>query len=292
MPPGAEFPPQLPQRPRPLRVGSRPGVQKQRGVLAAWVEAHQAKRRYVFTVDNAAELGLSTSALYASLRRLKATGRVAPVGGRRGLWAIIPVEYQVMGAPPYTWIIDDVMRQLNQPYYVGLGSAAAQYGATHYALQVLHVVTPSRLRPFSLGRLRVRFISKPDSRTTPVLEKVDVTTVRYSTPEATALDLVRFMAHAGGVSRVATSLQEIASHCTREGMRVALTAADAVADAQRIGYLWCLLGHEHLAAVTREWLNGRLLRPIALESHQPAAEGALMDAAWKVRVDHPVDLSL
>jgi len=288
----SDFHAHLLQHPGPLRVGSRPGAPKQRGLLAAWVAARQARRRYVFTVDNVAALGLTTSALYASLRRLEAAGRIAPIGGRRSLWAIIPVEYRVMGAPPYTWVLNDVMRELGQPYYVGLGSAAAQYGATHYALQVLHVVTTRRLRPFSLGRLRVQFIVKAEGGTTPVLEQVDVTTIRYSTPEATALDLVRFMAHAGGVSRVATSLQEIAGRCSPEGMRDALSAADAVADAQRMGYLWTTVGHEHLAAVTREWLHGRVLRTTALESHQPAAAGARVDTAWKVRVDHPVDLSL
>lgn len=260
--------------------------------MASWIEARQAKRRYVFSAANVAELGLTVSALYASLRRLEAVGRIVPIGGRHSLWAIVPPEHRLMGAPPYTWILDDVMRALGHPYYVGLGSAAAQYGATHYALQVLHVVTPSRLRPFSLGRLRVRFLVKPDMETTPVIEQVDVTRTRYSTPDATVLDLVRFMAHAGGVSRVATSLQEMASHCTPEGLRLALDAADTVPDAQRLGYLWSVLGQTPLAAATLEWLEGRPVRTVALEAMQAAAEHATVDATWKLRVDTPVDLSL
>lgn len=272
--------------------GSLPGVSKRRGALAHWLDERHARRRYVATTADLRALGLSTSALYASLGRLEAAGRLIAVGGRRGLWAIVPAEYRTMGAPPVTWLLDDIMRVLGQPYYVGLGSAAAHYGATHYALQALHVMTPHRLRAFSLGRVRVRFLAKPGAAQTPVRDQVDVTRTRYSTPEATALDLVRFMSHAGGVSRVATMLQEMAGRFSPDDMRVALAAASVVSDAQRLGYLWNLIGQDALASVVREWLDGRLLRTVALESRQPPTAEAVIDATWKVRVDHPVDLSL
>jgi hypothetical protein len=42
-----------------------------------------------------------------------------------------PLEYREAGGPPASWFIDDLMRFLGQPYYVGLLSAAAIHGAAH-----------------------------------------------------------------------------------------------------------------------------------------------------------------
>ena len=67
-------------------------------------------------------------------------------------------------------------------YYVGLLSGAELHGAAH-----------QRLRPVVVGRNRIRFFLKKDLARTPVeLVKTTSGRMRVSTPEATALDLVRF----------------------------------------------------------------------------------------------------
>jgi len=45
------------------------------------------------------------------------------------------VEYRVAGAPPASWYIDDFMKAVGTPYYVGVLTAAALHGAAHQAPQ-------------------------------------------------------------------------------------------------------------------------------------------------------------
>ncbi len=293
MPPYSASPDSRPPRRIARPPVPQPGGTKARGVVGAWVDAHQARRRYVFSLDDLAPLGLPAPRLYKALRRLELQQRIAAVGKQRGLWVVVPPEYRDAGAPPATWVLDDIMRSSEQPYYLGLRSAAESYGATHYALQALHVVIAGRLRPFRLGRQLVRFIQKDDLAGTPTISvSGPITSLRYSTPEATALDLVRFSTEAGGMHMVVVALQQMAGRCRANGMRLALTAADDTPNAQRLGYLWSLLAQSALARVTEAWLRDRPTRTIRFDLGDPEPlEAPTMDPRWKVRVGRPLDLT-
>jgi len=186
------------------------------------------------------------------------------------------------------------MRALGQPYYIGLRSAAESFGATHYALQALHVIVAGRPRPFLLGRQRIRFLQKIDCEGTPTTDVTGpVTTLRYSTPEATALDLVRFSAEAGGMNMVAAALQQMKHRCDADGMHQALVAADDTCNAQRLGYLWSLLGQPALADVVDAWLAGRPKRVTRFDLGDPEApEASPTDARWKLRLGRPLDVAI
>lgn len=273
--------------PRPLA-----GRAKRRHAVARWVDERQAQLRYVFSTTELISLGLSTRALYAALERLQTAKRIIPVGRGHGLWAIVPLEHQTAGAPPVDWILSDLMTALDVPYYVGLRSAAAWYGATHHALQVLQVVTSKRLRPITLGRQRIRFVLKADTAATPVQPLLGgVTELLYSTPEATAIDLVKYRANAGGLNTVAGTLAQIVDKCTPNGMTGALDAAKNTPTAQRLGYLWSRLGADDLAASVASWLNDHPSRVVHLDETS-AREGLEIDPTWKLIIDSPVDFSL
>ena len=66
-------------------------------------------------------------------------------------------------------------------------------------------------------------------------------TIRVSTVEATAIDLVGYERHAGGLDQVATVLAELAEHIDPERLVVAAKTAP-VSWAQRLGYLLELVG--------------------------------------------------
>ena len=108
--------------------------------LSAFVDDTQAAGRYTFSSAEARDaLGVSEIALDNAIRRLKNRGRL--VAPRRGFFVIVPTEYRAAGAPPPSWFIDDLMRFLGQPYYVGLLSAAGLHGASHQQSMVFQVVT-------------------------------------------------------------------------------------------------------------------------------------------------------
>ena len=231
--------------------------------LAEFVEDLQAGGRYTFTRAEAMGAGeRSQVALEAALRRLRQRGRIA--GPRRGFFVLVPVEYREAGCPPVSWFIDDLMRFLGQPYYTGLLSAAAIHGAAHQQPMVFQVVTDRPTRPASAGRGRIEFHMSRRLESAPVVEvQTDTGSMRVSTPETTAFDLVRFAPAAGHLSNVATVLGELAETIDPAAL-ANLASLYVVPVTQRLGYLLDLLGEGELAESLADALVGRRCRTILL----------------------------
>jgi AbiEi antitoxin C-terminal domain len=95
-------------------------------------------------------------------------------------------------------------------YYVGLLSAAAVHGSSHHQPQEFQVVTDRSVRPITVGQTRIRFFASKFIDKAAVTEvKTPTGTMRISTPETTAIDLVRFAKAAGYLDNVATVLSEL-----------------------------------------------------------------------------------
>jgi predicted transcriptional regulator of viral defense system len=113
--------------------------------LADWVNQRQKSGLYAFTRSEVLQqLELRSGALAKALQRLSVVGRVSCV--RKGFYVIVPLEYQTIGSVPAEWFIDDLMRFIGQPYYVGCLSAAAIHGAAHQRPQEQQVVVPAHVR--------------------------------------------------------------------------------------------------------------------------------------------------
>ena len=83
-----------------------------------------------------------------------------------------------------------------------------------------------------IGRAGIRFVKKARVATTPTV-RVNTPTgqMRVSSPEATAIDLVRYPEHAGFLSNVATILRELVERIDgRELLRVATADAETAYD--------------------------------------------------------------
>ena len=65
---------------------------------------------------------------------------------------IVPLEYLHAGGPPPSLFIDDLMKAMERPYYVGLLSAAALHGASHQQPQEFQVFSDRPIRPIQVGR--------------------------------------------------------------------------------------------------------------------------------------------
>ncbi len=150
------------------------------------------------------------------------------IAPRRGFFVIVPLEYKSAGAPPASWFIDDLMRFHDLPYYVGLLSAVSRHGAVAQKPHEFQVITNRQLRPAPAGRGRIRLFMKTSVDWTPVAAmKTETGSMRASTPEATAVDLVRYAGHAGGWSNVAEVLSDLAEIIHPD--RIAETAIAAAA---------------------------------------------------------------
>lgn len=252
-----------------------------------FVEELQIKGRYTFTQSEAANAEQRSGiALEAALRRLKQKGRIADP--RRGFYVIVPAEYREAGCPPASWFIDDLMRFLGQPYYVGILSAAAIHGAAHQSPMLFQVITDRPTRPAQAGRVRIGFHMGRHVEKAPVVEmQTETGSMRVSTPEATAFDLVRFVSAAGHMGNVMTVLSELVEKIDPKSL-YPLADSYAVSDVQRLGYLLERLGENRLADPLAVWLKARRYRPIPLVPGQAKGD-APADPRWRVIPNEAVE---
>jgi len=253
-----------------------------------FIESLQGRGRYSFTDAEArASVASSARAVAEALRRLRSSRRIATP--RRGFNVIVPPEYREPGCPPASWFIDDLMRFVGRPYYVALLTAAAVHGAAHQQPMRFQVVTDRPMRPAEAGRVRIDFHVSHDAETVPVdLAQTDTGYMRVSTPEATAFDLVRFVAPAGGLSNVAAVLSDLAESLQADALRE-LAASRPTPEIQRLGYLLDLVGEQQLGdPLTRE-LASKRVRPVPLAPGLPAVTGRAT-IPWRIVPNETIDI--
>lgn len=258
--------------------------------LAQYVRDLQSRGRYSFVTEEAARAtGGSTIAVRAALRRLKSKGEIADP--HRGFHVIVPPEYRELGCLPPDEFIPQLMAHLDEPYYVALLSAAAYHGASHQKPQVFQVMVSRRRRPISCGGARVQFVSRSDMSDTPVVERnTPRGTLRIASPAATALELVAYPTHAGGLDNVATVLAELAEAIEPEAL-VAEAQRAAASWVQRLGYLLTLVDASELALALEPVIDAHHPFPVPLDP-SAAAAGSPSDSRWRLIVNAEVEHDL
>ena len=226
-------------------------------------------------------LSVSSSAVGKSLERLAAKSRVKRI--RKGFHAIVPVEYAAQGVPPYDWFLDDLMRSLDLPYYIGLLSAAALHGAAHQQVQQLQIVVPRQERPITVPGLSVRFFRKMDFGSTPLQSRKGHSgMLPVSTPEATALDLVRYSRKIGGLDAVLTVLSELVESIAPGQLAIAAGRESETAQIQRLGWLLDHLGQTSLADTLYAALPASKALPRAKLDPAAARTGLSSTNRWRI----------
>jgi hypothetical protein len=263
-----------------------------RGSLDTLVDRVQSEGRYTFTADEVeASVPLTTKGRESAVRGLVASGRIVRPLPRHGFYVVVPPEFRTMGAPPLAWYIDPMMRFLGEhDYYVGLLTAAEWQGASHYAVQVAQIVVTGRIRPMKVGRERITFVTDENASFAAVEERMtEAGPVRVSTPEATALDLVRHLARIGDMAILATAISELP--LTPKGIVKALYDTAEVTAVQRLGYLLEKAGKVREAAVAERWLSERPYRVRSLDPRSATSAGEIVVPPWKIRVNAYVEMS-
>ncbi len=226
-------------------------------------------------------LPASPAAVGKSLERLAAKGRVKRI--RKGFHAIVPVEFASQGIPPSDWFIDDLMRSLDLPYYIGLLSAAAFYGAAHQQVQQLQVIIPRQERPIELPGLTIRFFRKQDFSSTPLQSRKGYSgMLPVSSPEATALDLIRYARHIGGLDAVLTVLSELAESLHPGRLATAATTESESAQIQRLGWLLDHLDQTTLADALHAALPALKTLPRAKLDPAASRTGHTSRNRWRI----------
>jgi predicted transcriptional regulator of viral defense system len=228
----------------------------------------------------------SPETVRAQLLRLKNQGIVAEPS--QGFMVVVPHEYRQLGCLPAEQFVPQLLEAAKEPYYFALLTAAERHGAAHQRPQSAQVMVRKNRSPIICGKVRVEFIARSD------LAKMPVSTfntprgrVQYSTPELTALELVGYPKHAGGLGNIATILQELADEIDATKLGT-ISALSPLSWSQRLGYLLETLGFTTLADA---------LKPLVLDkarSYTPlrrAAKttGARRNTEWKVIINAEVE---
>jgi predicted transcriptional regulator of viral defense system len=246
--------------------------------------------RYSFSTAEALQaLGISRPALRVALGRLARKKRI--VSPARGFYLIVPPEYRSLGCLPADQFIPDLMKRLKLPYYAGLLTAAQYHGAAHQRPMEFQVFVEKPRRRIACGGVRVEFMVRKGIARVPV-QKLNTPrgAIVVSTPEATAIDLIGYPRHAGGLSPVATVLAELAERI--DARKLALAAETVpVPWLQRLGYVLDQVGAadktEHLKALVR----ARAHEPVPLVPSAPYTKTS-RHADWKIYVNANVEVDL
>ena len=256
--------------------------------LATWIDSRQSQGIYFFNRQEAVKtLQVSELAFKKAAARLAKKKRIARI--HRGFFIIIPLEYAATGILPAEWFIADLMGYIGQPYYVGLLSAAALHGAAHQQPQQFHVVTTGPLREMRTNGLAITFFVKTkfaDAQLTKI--KVQTGHIRVSTPEATAIDLIRYARRIGGLDRVLTVLQELGEVMEPDKLVEAAKADGKIAYTQRLGFLLERAGFLDLTHRLSQWVQEREPLPAKLEPSMPT-RGCKKNERWKILVNIDVE---
>jgi hypothetical protein len=113
--------------------------------------------------------------------------------------------------------------------------------------------------------------------------------MRVSTPEATAVDLVRFAKSAGRLDNVATVLADLVPLLEPDRLLKAVRAIGDVLNAQRLGYLIERVGKRSLAKPLHDWLGRRPTNVVSLRPGK-SANGEAEERRWHVIVTDPIEV--
>jgi len=262
--------------------------------VSQWIENLEKKGRISFSLNQIEEELPNNSgiAIKSALKRLSKKGKI--VSFHKGFYLIIPAQYANRGILPASLFMDNFMKYLNRAYYVGLLSAAALYGAAHQQPQEYFVMTDYPvLRPSHKKGLKVNFISKNNIESRLLKErKTESGYLKVSSPILTASDLVQFEKRSGGITRVATILNELVEEIDpKEFNPIFLNSTPSTA-IQRLGYLIeKVINNETLANELFEasQKNELVFFRIPLKASAPI-KGYSSENRWKVIVNTEIDI--
>ena len=258
-----------------------------------WIHKREIEGLATFTSQDVATAfpGLNPQVIRNNLYRASKAGIIAQP--YRGFYVIIPPHYAAKGIVPAVYYIDQLMAYIRKPYYIGLLSAAEMLGAAHQRPQRFCVMT-------TFPQLHVQKQTSLDwsykasiNRELLQTRNSETGTVCFSCPELTALDLVQYEQHIGGLSRAATIIEELSEQFNWKGAAEnGVFAQSTIASVQRLGYILenVLQNQEQADALFTELhlLSPKLNRfPL---STRKSAEGSDVNKRWNIFINTEIEI--
>lgn len=261
--------------------------------LQKWIKDRAIHGYPTFSIEDVRESGMYSSEqiMKNELNRLCSNKTIVNV--YRGFYVIIPVHYVLRGSVPATYYIDQLMTYLSKPYYVCMLSAAELLGVAHQRPQQFSVMTtyPRRQLVTTRNVTTDWFYRDTLPEDALVIKNTETGTIRISNSLLTAADLVQNQQHVGGLSRVATILEELTEQIDIDSQLPALIPFVKTVTWQRLGYI---LENVIEDRVTADKLFEQLCASSARMVYKPLSTSAednpsSRDRRWKININVEIE---
>ena len=262
--------------------------------IADWIDALVPRGRYTFSKEDVRKAfpSLSAPTTDTALHRAVAKGRV--FSPYRGFYVVVPEEYRLWKAVPQEMYIDRMMQYLQRNYYVSLLSAAERHGAAHQAPMEFQVMVE---QPVLRDKVREGYaIRYAERREIPMdyVQRLEVPSgwLNISGPELTAVDLVAYQEHIGGLTRASMLLEELSLKLDFSKLETDFLKVASTPVFQRLGYLLDrVLEEETIAGGLLDLMKsgGLQMKAVPLRLGV-SADGSQVDKKWKVMVNQNIEI--
>lgn len=232
----------------------------------------------------------SEKTLKTDINRLTLSKRIQNV--YKGFYVIIPTQYQLKGVVPPIYYINELMEYLGKPYYVGLLSAAAIYGASHQRAMITQIVTIGP-RPRTSNKNKLLDWNYRQQIPIELIESrnAEMGRINYSSAELTAVDIIQFASNIGGYQRATTVLAELVNviDMSKIGSVLPYTTTTAM---QRLGYLLeFILFEQDKSDILYNILKkrNRYFNAVLMSSEHPALDDAESNR-WRVNMNIDIEV--
>lgn len=254
--------------------------------IADYIKEKLSLEEYSFSTE---ELQAIThkekEALTTDLSYLTRKGDIMPL--RRGFYLIIPPRYSKQGKLPIQLYIENLFKNLNRPYYLGLYSAAKFHGASHQQIQRDYIITKKpTLLDIHKGNIDLRFFTTANWPEKNILiQKSDAGIFKISDPILTAVDLIHYQNKLGGLNRMFSVLEELMESVKYSQLSDLLAWYPHKSTLQRLAYFIDELEvDDELLPVITEYFKTVKYYPVLLNPSSKESAGAVTNH-WKVDVN-------
>lgn len=261
--------------------------------VAEYITKSLQYEEYAFTWEELKNNSSKTDvALKNELSRFVKKGEI--INLRQGFYLILPPRYRSYHKIPLELYAEKLFKYLNKPYYMGLYSAAAFYGASHQQVQKDYLITQfPNIRNIKKGVIFLDlFVSSCWPSKNILQKKSDAGYFNVSSPALTAIDLIHYQSKLGGINRMLAIIEELIEEINTDDIQDLLSWYPHTSSIQRLGFLLNeLQADPAIVTLLSEYLKGKNYYPVLLSPEKNRRPGST-ENIWKVDVNIEMESDL
>jgi predicted transcriptional regulator of viral defense system len=205
--------------------------------LGQYIKEIRAKGKRSFTKQEALkDLGITNDSFNHRVMRLKKSGEL--ISPAKNFYVIVPAEHKTLGSIPADELVALLMKHKKLDYYACLLTAAEYHGAAHQRAMVFQVMVTKQMPSLEFGAVKIDFVYKKSLTGLPVQDfKTAYETIKVSSPELTAMDLLQYPERSLGLSNIATIFYELIEAINPTKLMELIKLSGENSWVQRMGYI-------------------------------------------------------